>query len=45
MQPSAIKCENIYTFNNRRVLGRLGQLFAGAMHQVNDCLKAALDLP
>lgn len=42
---SAVKCENIYTFNNRRILRRLGQLSAASMRQVNDCLKASLDIP
>jgi mRNA interferase MazF len=43
--PSVVKCEHIYTFNLRRVLRQIGQLSAVTMREVNDCLKAALDLP
>lgn len=43
--PSVVKCENLYTFNKRRILRKLGHLSPATMHQVNDCLKAALDLP
>ena len=43
--PSVVKCENIYTFSNRRILRRLGQLSTASMQQVNPCLKAFLDIP
>jgi mRNA interferase MazF len=43
--PSVVKCEHIYTFNLRRILRHLGWLSAGTMRQVDDCLKASLDLP
>jgi mRNA interferase MazF len=43
--PSVVKCENIYTFNNRRILRLIGQLSITTMQQINDCLKASLDLP
>ena len=42
---SAVKCEAIYTFNNRRILRRIGQLSPFTMQQVNDCLKTSLDIP
>jgi len=45
MLPSVVKCENIYTFNNRRILRVIGQLSPGTLQRVNDCLKASLDLP
>jgi mRNA interferase MazF len=44
-QPSVVKCENIYTFDNGRVLRFIGRLSAASMGQVNDCLKASLDIP
>jgi mRNA interferase MazF len=43
--PSVVKCENIYTFNNKRILRTIGRLSDLTMRQVNDCLKASLDLP
>lgn len=42
---SVVKCENIYTSHNKRILRRIGHLSTGTMGQVNDCLKASLDLP
>jgi mRNA interferase MazF len=42
--PSVVKCEHLYTFNKRRILRVIGRLSANALHQVNDCLKASLDL-
>jgi mRNA interferase MazF len=43
--PSVVKCENLYTFNNRRILRVLGQLSTATMQQVNGCLKVSLGLP
>jgi mRNA interferase MazF len=43
--PSVIKCENLYTFSNRRILRVIGQLSHATMLQVNDCLKASVELP
>src|SRR5437899_2376448 len=40
--PSIVKCENIYTFNNRRVLAQIGQLSPGTMQSINACLKVSL---
>lgn len=42
---SVVKCENIYTFHNRRILATIGRLSSAAMQQINDCLKASLELP
>src|SRR4051812_11486054 len=45
LHPSYIQCENLFTLDQRLILRRLGQLSAPLLQQVNDCLKAALDLP
>src|SRR5438309_4210037 len=37
---SVVKCENIYTFNNRRILRLIGYVSTATMKQINDCLKA-----
>jgi mRNA interferase MazF len=42
---SVVKCENIYTFNNRRILRRIGQLSVNTMRHINDCMKVSLELP
>ena len=43
--PSAVKCEHLYTFHNQRILRIIGRLSAATMLQINDCLKASLELP
>lgn len=43
--PSVVKCESLYTFHNGRILRTLGRLSDATMRQVNNCLKASLDLP
>jgi mRNA interferase MazF len=43
--PSVVKCENIYTFNNGRILRVIGQLSSLTMQQINNCLKASLEIP
>jgi mRNA interferase MazF len=42
---SLIKCGNLTTINQRKVLRQIGRLSASLQNQVNDALKAALDLP
>jgi mRNA interferase MazF len=42
---SVVKCEHLYTFHQNRVLRTIGQLSAATMSQINDCLKASLELP
>ena len=42
---SLVKCFNLATVRQRRVLHVLGHLPAVVMRRVNDALKAALDLP
>ena len=45
LHPSYIQCENLFTLDQRFVVRSLGQLSAILMHQVNDCLRSALELP
>ncbi len=43
--PSLIKCGNLTTVRQRRVLRVIGQLTDAALQQVRAALKSALDLP
>jgi mRNA interferase MazF len=43
--PSAVKCGNLYTVDQRDILATIGRLPASAMAQIDACLKAALELP
>jgi mRNA interferase MazF len=43
--PSLVKCYNLATVRQRRVLHVIGRLPAAAMQKVNQALKAALELP
>jgi mRNA interferase MazF len=43
--PSAVKCGNLYTIDQRNILATIGRLTASAMAQIDACLKAALELP
>src|SRR5205823_9122674 len=43
--PSAVKCENLFTVSQARIKRTLGQLSDTLLHQLDDCLKAALELP
>jgi mRNA interferase MazF len=45
LHPSYIQCENIFTLDQRFIVRGLGQLSALLLQQVNDCMKAALELP
>src|SRR5260370_3579889 len=44
-RPSLIKCDNLATARHRRVLHVIGHLSDALMQQVNQALKAALELP
>jgi len=44
-QDSVVNCVNLLTLDKGQVLRKLGSLPASVMQQVNNCLKAALDLP
>lgn len=43
--PSAVKCENLYTVTQQDILRTLGSLPLSVMARIDDCLKAALQLP
>jgi mRNA interferase MazF len=43
--PSLVKCFNLATVRQRRVLHVIGHLSVAVMQQVNQALKAALELP
>lgn len=43
--PSAVKCGNLYTIDQRHILATIGSLSPAQMTQVDACLKAALALP
>lgn len=43
--PSLIKCYNLATVRQRRILHVIGHLSNALMQQVNQALKAALELP
>ena len=43
--PSAVKCGNLYTVDQRDILTTMGSLPGTAMAQIDACLKAALELP
>jgi mRNA interferase MazF len=44
-QDSVINCINLLTIEQSRILHTIGQLSTAGMHKVNDCLRAALELP
>ena len=44
-QNSMIQCENLLTYDQGLILTKIGGLSTPLMEHVNDCLKAALDLP
>jgi len=44
-QNSMIQCENLLTYDQRLIITKIGELSLPQMQRINDCLKAALDLP
>jgi mRNA interferase MazF len=42
---SAVKCENLATVTHQDILDTVGHLSDVLVQKLNDCLKAALDLP
>jgi mRNA interferase MazF len=44
-QNSVVNCVNLLTLDRDKVLRKLGNLPDALMQQVNNCLKAALELP
>lgn len=43
--PSLVSCNNLYTLEQDRILTTLGHLSDPLKRQLNDCLRAALDIP
>lgn len=43
--PSLVKCDNLATVRQRRVLHVIGHLSGAAMQEVNEALKVSLELP
>jgi mRNA-degrading endonuclease toxin of MazEF toxin-antitoxin module len=43
--PSVVKCENIYTFHQSRIVSTIGRLSAATMSAIDACLKEALGIP
>jgi mRNA-degrading endonuclease toxin of MazEF toxin-antitoxin module len=44
-QASAVKCENLYTISQARIKRTLGHLSDTLKRKLDECLKAALELP
>jgi len=44
-QTSAVVCNNLFTVSQAKILRVIGRLSPALMTRVDDCLKAALDLP
>jgi len=42
---SVIQCENLVTVDNKLILRIRGRLPAALMQKIDDCLKAALEVP
>jgi mRNA interferase MazF len=43
--PSAVKCENLFTLSQSDILRTVGHLSDALKQKLNDCLKAALEVP
>lgn len=43
--PSVVSCNNLYTVEQARILRTIGRLSDPLLAQLDDCLKAALELP
>jgi mRNA interferase MazF len=41
---SVVQCENLVTIDRKFILRIRGQMAAALMHQIDNCLKAALDI-
>jgi mRNA interferase MazF len=44
-QNSMIQCENLLTYDQRLIITKIGELVEPLLQRLNDCLRAALDLP
>jgi mRNA-degrading endonuclease toxin of MazEF toxin-antitoxin module len=45
VQPSVVRCDRLFTIDQRPVGRTIGSLSAATLRQIDGCLKAALDLP
>jgi mRNA interferase MazF len=45
VKDSVVTCENIVTLDHSRIHAKIGSIPSSAMTRVNDCLKAALEIP
>jgi mRNA interferase MazF len=45
LHPCYVQCENLFAFDQQLVIKTLGHVTGATLRQINDCLKAALDLP
>jgi len=45
VQPSVVRCDRLFTIDQRSVGRTIGSLSAATMQQIDGCLKAALGLP
>jgi mRNA interferase MazF len=43
--PSVVNCSNIYTVEQRNVTHVIGSLSSATMRELDECLKAALEIP
>jgi mRNA-degrading endonuclease toxin of MazEF toxin-antitoxin module len=44
-QPSVVRCDRLFTIDQRSVGRTIGKLSAATMQHVDSCLKVALGLP
>jgi len=44
-QDSVVNCVNLLTLDKEKILRKLGSLPDSLMQKINNCLKAALELP
>ena len=45
LNDSAVSCENLYIVGQDTIVRKIGSMSDDTMRQINDCLKAALDIP
>jgi mRNA interferase MazF len=45
LRPSAVNCANLFTIDQQNILRHLGKLGPALLLRLDDCLRAALELP
>jgi mRNA interferase MazF len=45
LHPSTVKCENLFTVEQRLIVRKIGRIPATAMKHIDRCLKTSLELP